>query len=65
MKGPVLLIQGCRISMALTNKKITGRSPGVDPILIMSQKPEILNQNNVTHCNKHLQVRMFRQRDML
>ena len=42
------------ISRAQGNNRITGRSPGEDPILMVSQKPETLNQNN---CNDHLQVK--------
>jgi hypothetical protein len=32
------------ISMTQGNKRITGRSPNEDPVLMVSQKPEILNQ---------------------
>jgi hypothetical protein len=35
MKGPILQIQSCRISMAQGNNQITERSPGDDPVLIM------------------------------
>jgi hypothetical protein len=37
-----------RISMTQSNNRITERSPGEDPILMMSQKPEILNQTNAS-----------------
>ena len=46
MKGPVLLIQSCRISMTQGNNRITGMRPGDDPVLMMSQKPETSNQTN-------------------
>ena len=35
MKGPVLLFQSCRISMAQGNKRIIGRNPRVDLILMV------------------------------
>jgi hypothetical protein len=44
VEGPVLLTQSCRISMTQGNNKITERSPGEDPILTVSQKPETSNQ---------------------
>ena len=44
VKGSVLLIQSCRISTTQGNNRITGRSPSEDPILMVSQKPEISNQ---------------------
>ena len=62
MKGPVLLFQSCRISITQGNNRITSRSPGEDPILMMSQKPEMLNQ---TKYNEHLQVNMCGQRSIL
>ena len=40
----------------------TGKSPDDDPILMVSQKPEIPNQ---THCNEYLQVKMCGQRAIL
>jgi hypothetical protein len=46
IKRQVLLIQSCKISMTQGNNRITERSPGEDPILTMSQKPEISNQIN-------------------
>jgi hypothetical protein len=42
IKGPVLLFQSCRISMTQSNGTMI-RSPSEDPILMVSQKPEILN----------------------
>jgi hypothetical protein len=33
--------QNCRISMTQNNNRITRSSPDEDPILIVSQKPEI------------------------
>jgi hypothetical protein len=45
-KGQDLLIQSCRISMTQGNNRLSGRRPGEDPILMVSQKPEILNQSN-------------------
>jgi hypothetical protein len=39
MKGPVLLIQGCRLSMNQSNNGITRRNPSEHPILMVSQKP--------------------------
>jgi hypothetical protein len=45
VKGPVLPIQSCRISMTRGNNRTT-RSPSEDPVLMVSQKPEILNQTN-------------------
>ena len=46
MKGLVLLIQSYRFCMTQGNNRITRRNPCQDPILIVSQKPEILNQPN-------------------
>ena len=46
VKGPVPLIQRCRISMTQGNNRITGRSPDEDPVLMVSQKPEISNQTH-------------------
>ena len=47
MKGPVLLIQTCRISMTQAGQRQdTLRKPGEDPGLMVSQKPEILNLTN-------------------
>lgn len=37
-KGAVLLIQSYRIFLIQGNNKITGRSPGEDPTLMVSQK---------------------------
>ena len=36
-----------RTSIAKGNNRITGRRPSEDPILMVSQKPEISNQTNV------------------
>ena len=44
IKGAVLLIQSCRISMTQGSNRITGRSLGEDPILMVSQGLEILRQ---------------------
>jgi hypothetical protein len=46
--------------MTRGNSRITGRSSDVDPILMVSQKSQILNQTN-----EHLQVKMCGQRDIL
>jgi hypothetical protein len=46
MKGPVLLIQSFRKSMAQGNNRITKRNPNEDPILMVWQKPEISKQTN-------------------
>ena len=35
MKGPVLQIQSCRISMTQGNNRISKRSPSEDPVLIV------------------------------
>ena len=43
-KRPVQLKGNCRISMTQGNNRITGRTPDEVPILMESQKPEILNQ---------------------
>lgn len=40
MKGPVLLLQSCRVSMTQCNNRIT-RNPSEVPILMLSQKPEL------------------------
>jgi hypothetical protein len=40
MKGLVLQIQSCRISMKQGNNGIAERSPDVAPVLIVQQKPE-------------------------
>lgn len=41
-----MVIQNCRISMTQGNNKITRKSLDEDPLLIVSQNPEISNQNN-------------------
>ena len=46
VKGPVLLFQSCKISMTLGNNRITRRTPSEDPMLMVSQQPEISNQTN-------------------
>lgn len=33
VKGPVLQIQSCRISMTQGNSRISGRNPSEDPVL--------------------------------
>ena len=43
VKGSILQIQSCRISMTQDNDKITGRSPGEAPTLMVSQRPETSN----------------------
>lgn len=43
-KGPVLLIQGCRISMTQGSNVMTRRSPGERSLV--SQKPEISVQTD-------------------
>ena len=39
-------IRSCRISMTEGNNRITWRSPSEDPILMVSQMPEISNRTN-------------------
>ena len=46
MKGPVSMIQSCRIFTTWGDNRITGRCPGEDPILMVSQKPGTSNQAN-------------------
>jgi hypothetical protein len=46
VKGLVLQIQSCRGSMTQGNNIIMERSPGEDPVLMMQQKPEALNQTS-------------------
>jgi hypothetical protein len=46
VKGSILLIQSFRLSMTQGNNRITGKRPKKDPILMVSQKPEISNQIN-------------------
>ena len=46
VKGPVLLIQSCKISMTQGNNRMTRRQPSEDPVLMVSQKSEILSQTN-------------------
>jgi hypothetical protein len=48
--------------MTQGNDGVTGRSPDEDPLLMVSQKPEILNQ---THYSEHLQIKMYGQRHIL
>lgn len=55
VKGPVLQIQSCRISIIQSNHRIAGRSPWDEPILKISQKPETSNQTN-NSFNGHLQM---------
>lgn len=40
------LIQSWKFSTKQGNNRITGKSPGEYPIVIMSEKPEISNQTN-------------------
>lgn len=46
LKGPDPLTQGFRMSKTQGNNRITGKSPGEDPILMVSQEPETLNRPN-------------------
>lgn len=46
LKRQVLWFQNCRICMTQGNKRISGKSPSGDPILMVSQKSEILYQTN-------------------
>jgi hypothetical protein len=46
MKGLVLQIQSCKISMTHGNTRITRSSSSEDPILTVPAKPTILNQTN-------------------
>ena len=50
MKGLLLLFQSYRIFMT-QDSRITKRSPDKDPILMVSQKPEISNQTNDSAMN--------------
>ena len=50
--------ESCRISMTQSNNRIAGRSPHEDPTMMVSQKPQILNQTN-GYCNEHLQVKFM------
>ena len=45
VKGLVLLIKTCKISMSQGNNRIT-RSPVEDLMFMVSQKPETSNQTN-------------------
>jgi hypothetical protein len=45
LKGPVLLIQSCRISMT-QDDHMTSRSPHENPILMVSLKPTFWSQTN-------------------
>ena len=45
-KGPFLQIQSYRIFMTWDSNRISERSPGEDPVLILQQKRETLNQTN-------------------
>ena len=42
-KSPVLQMQSFVISTAQGNIRISGRSPGEDPVLMVEQKPEVPN----------------------
>jgi hypothetical protein len=46
MKWPDLLIQSFEIFMTQGINRITEKGPGEDPILMVSQKLEILNQTH-------------------
>lgn len=46
VKGPILLIQSCWMSMTQGNNRITSRSPNEDPILKVSQNPDTMKQTN-------------------
>lgn len=50
LKEPVLPTQICKISMTQDNR-ITGRTPGEDPILMVPQKTDSSNQP-MTHCKE-------------
>lgn len=62
MKGPVLQNHSHRISMILGNSRIMERSFGEGLVLMVYQRPEALTN---THCNDHLQVKMFGQMGVL
>jgi hypothetical protein len=51
VKGPLLLFQSCRVSTTQDSNRITGRSSNEDPILTVSEKPEISNQTNDSAMN--------------
>jgi hypothetical protein len=63
VKGLVLQIQSCRVSMTQDNR-ISKRSPRENPRLMCSrnQRPQI---RPMTHCNEHLQVKLFEQKSVL
>ena len=46
VKGPILKIQSCRISMTQGNNRITGRSPGKDSVWWNRSQMDPLNQTN-------------------
>lgn len=43
VKGLVLLIQSCRISMTLCNSRRSQKSASEDPVLMIQQKPEAVD----------------------
>lgn len=54
IKWLVTLIQSSRIPMT-PGDRIASSSPGEDPILVVSQKPET---SDPTHCNELFHVKM-------
>jgi hypothetical protein len=60
VKGPVLQTVICRISTTQSNNKISERSPGEDPVLIVSRSQR-LRTTLMTHYSEHMQMKMFVQ----
>jgi hypothetical protein len=64
-EGASFAVPNLRVPMTQGNNTVTRRNPSEDLILMVSQKPEVSNQRPMTHCNKHLQVKMCGQRARL
>jgi hypothetical protein len=60
-----LQIQSCRISTTKGNNRIPRRSSGENPILMVSQKPEIMNQTNDSLKRTFANEDVWTQRDKL
>ena len=56
LSWPILQIQSYRISMTYGSNRVSERSPGKDPVLIVQQKSGTLKQIN--SYNEHLKVQI-------
>lgn len=64
VKGLVLHIQSCRISMTQDNNRMSERNQSEKPVRMVLQRPEALNLTSDS-SNGHLQEGVYGQRDIL